>query len=123
MKKDAPWTVLFHQEFDKWFAGQEEGIEDEIWVFIGLLERFGPNLARPQADGVKGSEFSNLKELRLQYKGRPWRVLFAFDPNRNAILLVGGAKVGKKKWYDVHIPIADERFARHLESLKKSKEG
>jgi hypothetical protein len=119
MKKDAGWPVLFHLEFHKWFAEQEEGLQDEIWVFIGLLERFGPNLARPHADSVKGSTFSNMKELRLQYQGKPWRILFAFDPKRNAVLLVGGTKVGKENWYDVHIPIADERFQRYLVSLKK----
>jgi hypothetical protein len=58
-----------------------------------------------------------MKELRVQFRGAPWRILFAFDPNRAAILLVGGNKRGKKRWYEKHIAIADERFRRHLEGL------
>jgi hypothetical protein len=58
-----------------------------------------------------------MKELRIQYKGKPWRVLFAFDLERHAILLVGGNKGGDKRWYTKHVPIADERFRRHMESL------
>jgi hypothetical protein len=121
MKKAAEWTVLFHLEFDEWLAEQEEVLQNEVWVVIGLLKHYGPNLSRPYADTIKGSLDPNMKELRIQYCGKPWRVLFAFDPNRNAILLVGGTKVGKQDWYDVHIPIAGERFRRYLATLKRSK--
>jgi hypothetical protein len=65
-------------------------------------------------DTVKGSRFTNMKELRVQVGGDPWRILFAFDPQRSAILLVGGNKRGDKRWYKTFIPIADERFERHL---------
>jgi hypothetical protein len=78
-------------------------------------------MGRPYVDTIEASAFRNMKELRVQYKGKPWRILFAFDPNRNAVLLVGGTKVGKENWYDVHIPIADHRFAQYLSSLKKPK--
>jgi hypothetical protein len=64
-----------------------------------------------------------MKELRVQYKGEPWRILFAFDLKRNAILLIGGNKTGKKDWYKSHIPIADERFSRHLERLDQMEKG
>jgi hypothetical protein len=64
-----------------------------------------------------------MKELRIQYQGNPWRILFAFDPRRAAILLVGGNKRGKKRWYRDHIALADERFRRHLERLAKEEEG
>jgi hypothetical protein len=123
MKKATEWTVLFHLEFDEWLSGQEEGLQNEVWVLIGLLKQFGPSLSRPYADTVKGSIYPNMKELRIQHRGKPWRVLFAFDPNRNAILLVGGTKVGKQDWYDVHIPVADERFRRYLAALRRSKKG
>jgi hypothetical protein len=83
-----------------------------------LLRRRAPNLGRPRVDSVKGSRFSNMKELRVQYHGDPWRILFALDPRRQAILLVGGNKRGQKRWYKDHIRVADERFRRHLESLE-----
>jgi hypothetical protein len=72
-------------------------------------------LGRPCVDTLKGSSLANLKELRVQYKGDPWRVLFAFDPVRRAILLVGGNKAGDKRFYKTMIPVAEERFRRHLE--------
>ncbi len=58
-----------------------------------------------------------MKELCIQFRGDPWRILFAFDPNRAAVLLVGGNKRGDKRWYKKQIPIADARFKRHLEGL------
>jgi hypothetical protein len=116
------WVVLFDEEFDTWLAAQERGLQVEVWASVGLLQSEGPNLSRPRVDTVKGSSFPNMKELRVQYKGDPWRILFAFDPSRKAILLVGGNKGGdEKRWYKSHIRIADDRFARHLKSLKKKK--
>jgi hypothetical protein len=122
---DSPmeWKVLFDEEFKVWFEALEQGLQDEILARVGLLGSLGPNLGRPNVDGIKGSAFSNMKELRVQYKGKPWRILFAFDPKRNAILLVGGNKTGKKDWYKSHIPIADERFSRHLEQLDQMEKG
>jgi len=111
------WEVLFDEEFDRWFETLEEGLQDEIWSHIELLRHRGPNLHRPRVDTVKGSAFTNMKELRIQYRGDPWRILFAFDPRRRAILLVGGNKRGKKRWYHDQITIADERFRRHLDQL------
>ena len=64
---------------------------------------------------------SNMKELRVQCKGSPWRILFAFDPDRKAILLVGGDKTGDERFYKTNIPIADARFDKHLEELKEAK--
>ena len=64
-----------------------------------------------------------MKELRIQYQGDPWRILFAFDPDRNAILLLGGNKRGDECWYDDNIPVADRRFKRHLVRLKEEREG
>ena len=68
-------------------------------------------------DTLVDSKFANMKELRVQFRGDPWRILFAFDPRRVAILLVGGNKQGDTRWYKKHLPIADERFRRHLEGL------
>jgi hypothetical protein len=112
------WEVLFDEEFDEWLGTVDDGLQDEIWANVEVLRQLGPNLGRPRVDTVKGSDYSNMKELRIQYQGDPWRILFAFDPRRNPILLVGGCKRGNKRWYEEHIRIADRRFRRHLESLK-----
>jgi hypothetical protein len=72
---------------------------------------------RPYVDTVEDSAFTNMKELRAQFRGDPWRILFAFDRTRTAILLVGGNKRGDKRWYKKHLPIADERFKQHLRRL------
>lgn len=116
------WDVLFDEECADWFEALEDGLQEEILACIGLLIRFGPNLSRPHVDTVKGSAYSNMKELRIQYQGDPWRILFAFDPRRTAILLVGGNKRGNKRWYVEHVRIADRRFKQYLEGLKQDEE-
>ena len=115
------WEVLLDEDFAEWLTSLDVGLQDAIFAHIGLLEEFGPQLGRPQVDHVKASEFDNMKEMRVQSKGDPWRILFAFDPERKAVLLVGGCKAGDKRWYKTNVPIADERFRRHLENLKKKK--
>ena len=84
---------------------------------VNILGEQGPNLPRLHADTLKGSKISNLKELRVQHKGDPYRVLFAFDPNREALLLIGGNKAGDKKWYDRMIPLAEAIYEKHLATL------
>jgi len=113
------WTVLFDEEFAAWLETVEEGLQDELLVHARLLQELGPNLGRPYVDTLKGSKVPNLKELRVQYRGDPWRILFAFDPKRAAILLVGGNKSGDKRWDKKHVRIAEQRFERHLERLKE----
>ena len=116
------WDVLFDEVLAEWLGVLDEGLLNEILAHIELLREFGPNLGRPRVDTVKGSKFPNLKELRIRYQGDPWRILFAFDPTRAAILLVGANKRGDKRWYEKHIRIADKRFQRHLESLEEGDE-
>jgi hypothetical protein len=113
------WDVLFDDEFAAWFEGLAEGLQDEILAYTALLRQFGPQLGRPYVDTVEGSAFANMKELRVQFHGDPWRIFFAFDPNRAVILLVGGNKRGDKRWYKKHLPIADERFREHLDRLEQ----
>jgi len=79
----------------------------------------GPQLGRPYADAITGSRHSNMKELRIQTEGNPIRMFFAFDPRREAILLIGGNKTGNKRFYDRMIPIADSLYDKYLEELKK----
>lgn len=118
---DMAFTVLFAPEFESWFNKQEKSLRRAVLIYVGLLEDQGPQLRRPQADTLKGSKLNNLKELRVQYHGEPYRILYAFDPERQALLLVGGNKTGDKRWYDRMIPIAEAVFARHLEELEKEK--
>src|SRR5580698_161644 len=100
------WEVLADEEFVIWAEKQPIGLQDEILAYRNLLKQYGPMLGRPRVDSIKGSKFPNMKELRVQWKGQPWRILFAFDPKRRSILLVGGNKQGDKRWYDKNIPIA-----------------
>ncbi|MBS1814199.1 MAG: type II toxin-antitoxin system RelE/ParE family toxin [Acidobacteria bacterium] len=83
-------------------------------MLVNVLMHKGPSLGRPQADTIKGSVFSNMKELRVQSAGHPLRIFFAFDPRRMAILLIGGDKTGNKRFYEQMIPLADEIYRRHL---------
>lgn len=82
----------------------------------------GPNLGRPRVDHIKGSAHQNMKELRVQFKGDPVRILFAFDPDRRAVLLLGGAKTGDDQWYRKHVPLADQEFRLHLQEMQSEKE-
>ena len=114
------WEVLSDEAFALWFEKQPAGLQDTILAHRNLLECYGPSLSRPRVDSIKGSKFPNMKELRIQWRGEPWRILFAFDPKRRSILLVGGSKQGDKRWYDKNIPIADARFEKHLKSMEQS---
>lgn len=119
------WSVLFHDAFDAEFAELAEALQDELLAHARLLAEFGPNLGRPTVDTLKESRHANMKELRFSWLGEVWRVAFAFDPKRQAILLVGGDKGGanQRRFYKNLIRVADERFEEHLSSLnQKSKE-
>ncbi len=116
------WSIKEHEEYSQWFESLFEELQDEILAVVGLLVREGPNLGRPRADTIKDSKYPNMKELRVQFRGEPWRILFAFDPERKAILLLGGNKAGNPQWYEENIPIADERYQEHLDTLKQKME-
>lgn len=113
------WNVVFDPDFRLWFYEQERGFQDEAFAVMKILEESGPMLGRPRVDTLKNSVFNNMKELRIQYQGEPWRVLFVFDPKRQAILLVGGNKTGNNRWYRENIPIAEQRYERYLAILEK----
>lgn len=87
--------------------------------FWRLLKVRGPNLGFPHSSGINGSKHVHMRELRTQHDGRPFRTLYAFDPRRSAILLIGGDKTGDGRWYDVHVPIADRLYDKHPEQLQK----
>ena len=90
-----------------------------------LLQQFGPRLGRPFVDTLKGSKHANMKELRFEWQRQVWRVAFAFDPQRQAILLAGGDKGGadQRRFYGRLIAMADSRFERYLVALKPAKSG
>jgi hypothetical protein len=113
------WDGQFDEAFVAWFEALPEALQDEILAHVLLLRQRGPHLGRPYVDTLEGSEFTYMKELRVQFRGDPWRVLFGFDPNRAAILLVGGNKRGDKRWYKKHLAIAEERFREHLPRLEQ----
>src|SRR5215470_8144136 len=96
------WDVQLDPEFAEWLGSLEVELRREVLARAELLRERGPQLGRPYVDTIEGSEFPNMKELRVQFRGDPWRILFAFDPRRAAILLVGGCKRGDKRWYKRH---------------------
>ena len=114
------WSVLFHEEFDPEFQALAEELQDELLAHAKLLHQFGPHLGRPTVDTLAGSKHANMKELRFEWNRQIWRVAFAFDPKRQAILLVGGDKGGadQKRFYKKLIAIADRRFDGYLAALK-----
>jgi hypothetical protein len=116
------YEVEFTEEFEEWWDGLTEEEQDSVAARVELLERHGPNLGRPHADVVHSSRHTNMKELRIQHAGRPYRVLFAFDPARRAILLVGGDKTGNDRWYEEFVPVADRLFDEHLAALKREEQ-
>jgi hypothetical protein len=114
------WGVAFHPNFRAEFDKLSEPVQDELFASLDLLREFGPALGRPDVDTLNESRYANMKELRFRADGGVWRVAFAFDPTRNAILLVAGDKsgVGQKQFYRRLIEKADNRYKEHLEVLK-----
>lgn len=112
------WEVEYTDEFEEWWENLTEDEQIEISAHVGLLEKHGSNLRFPYSSGINGSRHPHLRELRIQHKGKPYRVLYAFDPRRVAILLIGGNKTGDDRWYESNIRKADELYDTHLQSLK-----
>jgi len=114
-KPAREWAVVFDDEFHAEFGTFGEDVQDRILARAGLLRQFGPNLPRPYADTLAGSKFPNMKELRAPVGKEVWRVAYAFDPDRRAILLCGGNKGGKnqKAFYADLILKADKRFEKY----------
>jgi hypothetical protein len=113
------WAVKFHAEFLPEYNGLPEEVQDELLARLIVLRDEGPDLGRPTVDTLKGSKFKNLKELRFNCEG-VWRFAFAFDSNREAIILVGGDKQDEdeKAFYKKLIEIADRRLTAHIASLE-----
>lgn len=113
------WEIEYTDEFGLWWDSLNEDEQISVDAVVGMLAEKGSLLSFPYSSGIKDSKHGSMRELRIQHKGYPYRVLYAFDPRRAAILLVGGNKTGDSRWYDRMIPIADRLFAEHLRELKK----
>jgi hypothetical protein len=115
------WTVEIGDEFEPEFLALPQEVQDETFAMVRLLQKFGPQLGRPRVDTLKNSSHANMKELRFDAADGAWRIAFAFDPKRKAVLLVAGDKSGggEKRFYRELIRKADQRFHAHLERLKK----
>jgi hypothetical protein len=117
------WTVQFHDEFKAEFDAFDQEVKDELLAEAKFVEMFGPQTSRPHVDTLHGSNHANMKELRFEAADGEWRAAFAFDPKREAIVLVAADKSGvsEKKFYKRLIEKADARYAQHLETLKAQK--
>jgi len=111
------WEIEFTDEFGQWWNGLTEDAQDDVSFGVNLLREHGPALTRPDADTVRGSDFPNMRELRVQHEGRPYRVLYAFNPRRTGILLIGGDKTRNPRRYQEFVPKADAISAEHLREI------
>ena len=114
------WTVLYHDAFLPEMEALPETVQDGLLAMVELLTLSGPTLGRPHADRLSGSKHPNMKELRFNADDGVWRVAFAFDPKRRAMILVAGDKSGvtQQRFYKGLIARADNRFTEHLDTLK-----
>jgi len=121
--RTVSWAVEIGDEFEPEFDALHEDVQAEILALSVLLQQFGPRLGRPRVDTLNGSRHANMKELRFSAADGEWRVAFAFDPKRKAILLVAGDKSGgsEKRFYRELIRKADERFDAHLARQKSER--
>ena len=113
------WTVEFYSAFKAEYDQMPETIQDQILKGARLLVDFGPSLGRPHVDTLAGSKYTNMKELRFKTDDGVWRLAFAFDPERKAVLLVASDKSGisQSRFYKTLIQKADERFEDHLNQI------
>ena len=113
------WEIEYTDEFGHWWTALSAKEQTSVSASVELLGMFGPGLGYPHTSDIKGSRLGNLRELRVQHAGRPFRVLYAFDPRRCALLLIGGDKTGRSRWYEEQVPIAEKLYDEHLALLLK----
>ena len=113
------WDVEYTDEFGEWWTSLDDGERSSVAAYVGLLEERGPQLDFPYSSKIVQSRHDHMRELRVQHKGQPYRVLYAFDPRRSAILLIGADKTGRDRWYDEMVPVADRLYDEHVETLRR----
>ena len=111
------WEVEYTDEFGEWWHGLNDKEQRAVAVVVGLLETKGPNLLFPYSSAIHASRHGHMRELRCQSEGRALRVLYAFDPRRVAVLLLGGDKTGKDRWYETFVKLADKLYDEHLREI------
>jgi hypothetical protein len=112
------WSIEYTDEFGEWWNTLTEVEKDDVEFVVLLLGERGSTLGYPYSSKIQNSRY-NLRELRIQSQGNPYRVLYAFDPRRTAILLLGGNKTGDDRWYNKQIPVAEKLYQEHLEMLQQ----
>jgi hypothetical protein len=112
------WDVEFSNEFGEWWDGLTAAEQKSVDFTVSILQELGPVLRMPHSSGIEMSRHTHMRELRIQHEGRPYRVLYAFDPRRAAMLLIGGDKTGNRRWYEEYVPVADAIYDRHLHELE-----
>jgi hypothetical protein len=117
------YRIEYTDYYEQWFVNLSEADQIAVGAAVFLLSERGPALPFPYSSGVKGSKHSRMRELRKQYKGKVYRILYAFDPERSAVLLLGGDKIGDKRWYIENVPIADRLYDEHISELERRKKG
>lgn len=113
------WEVEGLDEFADWFASLTDEEQVSVGRVVDLLAEHGPSLPFPYSSGIETSRHRHMRELRIQHQRRPYRVRYALDPRRAAILLLGADKTGNDPWYDENVPRADALYDEHLRELEK----
>lgn len=114
-----PYEVEVSDEFRDWYEPLSEAEQLSVERVVLMLAEAGPALSFPYSSGIQQSKISHMRELRIQHEGRPYRVLYAFDPVRAAFLILGGDKTGDDRWYDTMVPKADAIYTEHLKTLQE----
>lgn len=112
------WEVEFSDEFGRWWEALNAAEQKSVDFTVSLLQQVGPILRMPHSSGIEMSRHTHMRELRIQHEGRPYRILYAFDPRRAAILLIGGNKTDNNRWYEEQVPRADAIYDEHLRELE-----
>lgn len=113
------WEVEFTDEFERWWNELDEPEQDTVDFVVQLLIHEGPMLPFPYSSDIAGAKKYDLRELRIQHQGRPYRVLYVFDPRRHAVLLIGADKTGQDRWYEKYVPLAEGIYSKYLQELKR----
>lgn len=117
-----PYEVEVSDEFRDWYEPLSEAEQLSVEKVVLMLEEAGPALGFPYSSGIQQSKFNHMRELRIQHEGRPYRVLYAFDPARSAFLILGGDKTGDDRWYETMVPKADAIYQDHVKVLQKQQQ-
>lgn len=113
------WDVEYTDEFEHWWNELDLDEQDSVAFVVELLVNDGPMLPWPYSSAITTAKRYDLRELRIQHRGCPYRVLYAFDPRRSAVLILGGDKTGNDRWYDEYVPKAEKVFGDYLRQLRK----